>query len=160
MGILRGIDPLLSADLLHCLRAMGHGDKLCLCDANFPAASVAAETFRRTPIVLANADLPRALTAVCSVMPLDYFVEQPAVHMGPQQGVSMPPLGHEVIAEGTAAIAAACGDIILLHPLERFSFYTEAKTCFAIVQTAERRPYGNVILTKGVIGADGNDLKP
>jgi L-fucose mutarotase/ribose pyranase (RbsD/FucU family) len=24
----------------------------------------------------------------------------------------------------------------------------------------ERRPYGNVILVKGVIGPDGNDLRP
>ena len=29
-----------------------------------------------------------------------------------------------------------------------------------IVECLERRPYGNVVLTKGVVGPDGKDLKP
>jgi len=44
MGLLKGIDPLLTADLLYTLRNMGHGDKLCVCDCNFPAAEVASKT--------------------------------------------------------------------------------------------------------------------
>lgn len=39
--MLEGIHPLLHADLLHALAAMGHGDELAIVDANFPAASVA-----------------------------------------------------------------------------------------------------------------------
>ena len=39
--MLKGLDPLLSPDLLHALAAMGHGDELVVADANFPAASVA-----------------------------------------------------------------------------------------------------------------------
>ena len=31
------IDPVLSPDLLFHLRSMGHGEKLILADANFPA---------------------------------------------------------------------------------------------------------------------------
>lgn len=160
MGILKGIDPLLTADLLHALRAMGHGDRICICDANFPAASVAATAFRKAPIVLADADLPRAIRAVVGVMPLDFFVPQPAVCMGPQHGVSMPALGEDVIGQAGASIRASCGEDIALAPIERFAFYEQARACFAVVQTAERRPYGNVILTKGVIGPDGSDLKP
>ena len=34
--MLKGIDPLLNADLLCTVRAMGHGDDLVLADANFP----------------------------------------------------------------------------------------------------------------------------
>ena len=33
------IDPILSPELLFTLRTMGHGDKLVLADANFPANS-------------------------------------------------------------------------------------------------------------------------
>lgn len=47
-----------------------------------------------------------------------------------------------------------------ITPCERFTFYEEARGCYAIVQCLERRPYGNVVLTKGVVGPDGNDLKP
>ena len=41
-----------------------------------------------------------------------------------------------------------------------FKFYEEARGCYAIVQVLERRPYGNVVLTKGVVGPDGKDLMP
>ena len=37
--MLKGIDSKLNADVLHCLRAMGHGDALVICDTNFPAES-------------------------------------------------------------------------------------------------------------------------
>ena len=47
-----------------------------------------------------------------------------------------------------------------ITPCDRFSFYEEARSCYAIVQCLERRPYGNVVLTKGVVGPDGKDLKP
>ena len=47
-----------------------------------------------------------------------------------------------------------------MRPQERFDFYDSARECFAVVQTMERRPYGNVILQKGVVGPDGKDLVP
>ena len=42
--MLKGIDPILNADVLHALRAMGHGDDLIIADTNFPSNSVARET--------------------------------------------------------------------------------------------------------------------
>lgn len=47
MGLLKGIDPLLTADLLYTLRSMGHGDRLVVCDCNFPAAAVATKTISK-----------------------------------------------------------------------------------------------------------------
>ena len=35
-ALLKNLDPLLNADVLHALRAMGHGDTLVLSDTNFP----------------------------------------------------------------------------------------------------------------------------
>mmetsp|Transcript_27361 Transcript_27361/g.40462 ORF Transcript_27361/g.40462 Transcript_27361/m.40462 type:complete len:160 (+) Transcript_27361:35-514(+) len=159
MGLLKGIDPILVPDLLHILRSMGHGDKLCICDCNFPAAQVSTQTTSGKQCIL-TVDLPRALEAIGSVLPLDFFEERQAVYMGPQDGVQMPPAGEEVVGALKAAIWENCGSDAKVEPLERFAFYEEAKTCFAVVQTMERRPYGNVILTKGVIGPDGLDLKP
>ena len=43
-NMLKGIDPLLNADVLYALRAMGHGDRLVVCDTNFPADSIARQT--------------------------------------------------------------------------------------------------------------------
>ena len=42
--MLIGIDPILNADVLHALRAMGHGDDLIIADTNFPSDSVARQT--------------------------------------------------------------------------------------------------------------------
>ena len=36
--MLKGLDPILSPELLATLRAMGHGDELAIVDANYPAA--------------------------------------------------------------------------------------------------------------------------
>jgi L-fucose mutarotase len=158
MGLLKGIDPLLSADLLHVLRSMGHGDKLCVCDCNFPAATYATQTTTGKHLLL-SVDLPKALSTICSVLPLDYFEEIQVHHMAPQEGVEMPPSGVEVTDELKASIREHSGDACI-SAMERFAFYDEARTCFAVVQTTERRPYGNAILVKGCIGPDGNDLKP
>ena len=71
----------------------------------------------------------------------------------------MPDLGTEVINEASNIVAERT-EGMSLRPIERFAFYEQARKCFAVVQTLERRPYGNVILTKGVVGPDGFDLKP
>jgi len=41
-----------------------------------------------------------------------------------------------------------------MTPLERFAFYDRVRTSFAVVSTAERRLYGNLILKKGVLQPD------
>lgn len=137
---------------------MGHGDKLVVCDCNYPASEAASKTTSGKCIIL-TVPLPQALAAICSVLPLDYFVESPVSCMAPSEGVALPPEGAEVISAIKASIRAHSPDA-RINPVERFAFYEEARKCYAVVQTLERRPYGNVILQKGVIGPDGNDLKP
>lgn len=44
-GLLKGIDPILTAELLYVLRMAGHGDSIAIVDCNFPAAEVASKTF-------------------------------------------------------------------------------------------------------------------
>ena len=158
MGLLKGIPPLLSAELLYTLRSMGHGDKLAIVDCNFPAAEVSGKTTSGDKISL-DTDLPTALDAICAVLPLDFFIESPASYMSPQAGVALPPAGKEVIDAAKKVISKHCKGVSIT-PVERFSFYDEARSCFAVVQCLERRPYGNIVLTKGVVGPDGNDLKP
>src|SRR4029077_4791777 len=53
--MLKGIDPLLNADLLHALRAMGHGDEIAVVDANFPAATMAQRLIRLDGIAATRA---------------------------------------------------------------------------------------------------------
>ena len=78
----------------------------------------------------------------------------------PNKGDTLPVLAAEVHAEGAAVLEKHAAGVAV-GPIERFDFYERARSCFAVVQcSGERRPYGNFVLTKGVVGPDGNDLKP
>ncbi len=141
--MLKRIDPLLSADLLHALAAMGHGDEIAIVDANFPAASTA-----RTLLRLDGASAGDVLQAVLSLLPLDDFVDQPAAVMAVVGGSDDEP---EAVAEFRRIAASAEGHPVAFESMERFAFYDRARRAFAIVATGERRLYGNIIVTKGVI---------
>jgi L-fucose mutarotase len=138
--MLIGLDPLLTADLLHALAAMGHGDRIVLVDANYPSRR------GRRVIELAGADVVAALRAVLSVLPLDTYVPHPAMVM---QVVGDPGAVPPVVADMNAVLAGQGAPATA--GLERHAFYEAAETAYAIVRTGERRAYGNVILTKGVI---------
>ena len=159
-GLLKNVDPILSGSLLKILRDAGHGDRIVFTDCNFPAAEVSSNTITRELITLAGVDLPTAVDACCSLLPLDYFVECPVEFMLPEDGDSTPPLADEVHSAVKAVVAKHASEV-KTGGITRHRFYDEARKTFAVVQcVAERRPYGNVILTKGVIGPDGKDLKP
>jgi len=149
--MLKSIDPLLNADVLYALRAMGHGDDLVICDTNFPADSVARETVLGELLRIDNVSAAEAARAILSVLPLDSFVDQPALRMeivgSPDQ---LPDVQNEVQAE----IDAAEGRSWPMGSVERFDFYERARNAYCVIQTGERRFYGCFILKKGVIPPD------
>jgi len=144
--MLKSIDPLLNAALLHALGSMGHGDDLALVDCNFPAASIAGD---RPLIRLDGVDIPRAARAILSVFPLDSFVEQPVRRMEEcgRPIDEIPPV-HQDMQD---IINEAEGRDWPMGSIERFAFYEEAKRAFAVVATGEPRGYGCFLLKKGVI---------
>src|SRR5207253_9569640 len=79
--MLKSIDPILNADVLYALRAMGHGDDLVICDTNFPADATARQTVLGRLLRIDNVTSDRAARAFLSVLPLDSFVYQPALCM-------------------------------------------------------------------------------
>jgi L-fucose mutarotase len=139
--MLKGIDPLLTADLLHALASAGHGDVVAIVDANFPATRVASRL-----VELPGADAPRALDAILSVLPIDDFEPDPLVVM---QVVGDPAATPDPVRDFTTILAR--------HGLpaptreERHAFYRSAAEAFVVIRTGERRFYGNILLTKGVI---------
>jgi L-fucose mutarotase len=144
--MLKGLDPLLTAELLHVLRAMGHGDDLVIVDANFPAASMG-----RRVVALDGVSATRALEAVLSVMPLDEFVEAPCARM---EVVDDPDAVPEICREFQAIIDRAEDGRFQLARIERFAFYERARQAFALVRTGETRLYGNVLLKMGIVRPD------
>ena len=145
--MLKGIDPLLTPDLLKHLCAMGHGEWVAVVDANFTADWLAQG---RIPVVrLPGNDLARVSRAVLSVMPLAADVAQPAAFMrvcGSADGhrtVAQQAVVDLVVAEGRAA-----QDV---EPVERYAFYDKIKGASLIVQSGEATAYGNAMFCKGVI---------
>jgi L-fucose mutarotase len=145
--MLKNIHPLLTPELLEVLAAMGHGDELVLCDANFPAASVAPTTVHGHPIHLAGADLPTAAAAILSLLPLDDFVPAPVRRME----VTGDP---ESLPDVQRDVQTLVGDV-QIEGMDRFAFYDMARTAFAVVATGEHRFWGCFIFKKGVIPPGG-----
>jgi L-fucose mutarotase len=149
--LLKSIDPLLNADVLYALRAMGHGDDVVLCDTNFPADSIARVTVLGRLLRIDNVTAVRAARAVLSVLPLDSFVDAPASRM---EVVDHPAEIPQVQREVQAEIDAAEGRSWTMGTIERFAFYERARQAYAVIATGERRFYGCFIFKKGVIAPE------
>lgn len=141
--MLKGIDPLLNADLLWTLAAMGHGDDLVIADTNFPAT-----TMGRRLVRMDGVPGPRLLEAVLSVLPLDDFVPDPALRI---EVVGDPDAEPDACRDYAAILARPEHGGVRLGRLERFAFYERARGAFAVVASGETRLYGCVLLKKGVV---------
>jgi L-fucose mutarotase len=148
--MLKGIHPLLNADVLYALRAMGHGDDLIVADTTFPSDSVARETVFGE-VLRIDADAATAIAAILSVYPLDSFVDDAAARMeivgAPKE---IPPVQKEV----QKVIDKAEGKKWPMISIERYAFYERAKQAYCVIQTHERRFYGCFAFRKGVIAPD------
>jgi L-fucose mutarotase len=149
--MLKNINPILNADVLYALRAMGHGDELVLCDANFPADSVARQTTLGKVLRIDGVGTQEAARAILSVMPLDTAVDVPAHRM---EIVGAPKEVPAVQAEVQTEIDAAEGYVRTMGSIERFAFYESAKKAYCVIATSERRFYGCFLFKKGVLAPE------
>ena len=144
--MLKGIPQILSPELLKVLCEMGHSDRLVISDGNFPA-----ESMGKNAIVIRcdGHGVPEILDAILKVFPLDTYVEKPVnlMEVMPGDTVETPiwDTYEEIVAKHDERGGAAIGHI------ERFAFYDEAKTAYAIIATSEKALYENIMLQKGVV---------
>ena len=149
--MLKTIDPVLSADLLHLLDSMGHGDDLVLVDANHPAETVARATRSGRLIRLPGLTMERVARAILSVLPIDDFEPDPIRRM---EVVGKPDEIPAVQRDVQAEIDRAIGSSMRVTGIERFAFYEAAKAGFGVVQVGDPRPYGCFLFRKGVIAGE------
>ena len=144
--MLKGIPQILSPELLKVLCEMGHSDRLVISDGNFPA-----ESMGKNAIVIRcdGHGVPEILDAILKVFPLDTYVEKPVnlMEVMPGDTVETPiwDTYEEIVAKHDERGGAAIGHI------ERFAFYDEAKTAYAIIATSEKALYANIMLQKGLV---------
>ena len=144
--MLKNIPKILSPELLKVLCEMGHSDRIVLADGNFPA-----ESMGKNAIVI-RADghgTCELLDAILKVFPLDTYVEKPVSLMEVMKGDTVEtPIWKDyerIVSDADARGANAIGTV------ERFAFYEQAKTAYAIIATGESAIYANIMLQKGVI---------
>ena len=141
--MLKGVDPLLSGDLLRILDDMGHGDRLLLVDRNYPAAASGKPVVR-----LGEVSIIRAATAILSVLPLDSFIDHPLERMEVEDDPSKTtPTQDELLTLASTAEGRA----LAYGVVPRLDFYERAREAYAVVHTLDTVPYGCFILHKGVI---------
>ena len=145
-NMLKGIPKILSPELLKVLAEMGHSDRLVISDGNFPAESMGKDAI---VIRCDGHGVPEILDAILQVFPLDSYVEHPVnlMEVMPGDTVETPiwDTYKEIIRKYDDRGDAVVGNI------ERFAFYDEAKTAYAIIATGESALYANVMLQKGVV---------
>lgn len=150
--MLKGIDPVLTPELLKVMMEMGHDDTIVLADANFTAVRYA----NGKPLIrLPGIGMARAVAAVTSLMPLVTDERHPVgfMHVSGQPEGYRSALQREVLE--TLELGFLQGQTA--EPIERYAFYERTASAFAIVLTGELQPFGNFLLRKGVIG---DNLRP
>ena len=144
--MLKGIPKILSPELLKVLCEMGHSDRLVIADGNFPSESMG----KNAKVIRCDGHgVPELLEAILTVFPLDTYVETPVSLMQVMPGYNVEtPIWDEykeIISKHDERGEKAIGQT------ERFAFYEEAKTAYAIIATGESALYANIMLQKGVV---------
>ena len=144
--MLKGIPKILSPELLKVLCEMGHSDRLVIADGNFPSESMD----KNAKIIRCDGHgVPELLEAILTVFPLDTYVETPVslMQVMPGDNVETPIWDEykEIVLRFDERGQKAIGQT------ERFAFYDEAKTAYAIIATGESALYANIMLQKGVV---------
>ena len=140
--MLKGIDSIISPELLKILMEMGHSDEIVIADGNFPGASHAKRLIRAD-----GHGVPELLDAVLKLFPLDTYVDAPVTLMEVVKGDTVVP----TIWEEYKKIVKKHEPNAKLENIERFAYYERAKNAYAVVMTGESALYANIILKKGVV---------
>jgi len=138
--MLKGIDPLLSGELLAALDRIGHGQEIAVVDGNYPAYRSGS------PVVRVSAGLVPVLRAILSVVPLD-----PDVAVARMQVEDDP---QYVLPQMEAALALP-REAPRAEPVPRADLYRRVDAAALVVQTSETEPYANLVMTKGVVTVEG-----
>ncbi len=140
--MLKGINPIVSPELLKILAEMGHGDEIVLSDAHFPGHTFCPKNVLRGD----GLQIPDLLNGIIPLFELDSYAD-PLIMMAAVEGDKLDP---KVEKSYMAAIRKHVPDAPAPVRIGRFDFYDRAEKAFACVVTGTTAKYGNIILKKGV----------
>ncbi len=140
--MLKGINPIVSPDLLKILAEMGHGDEIVLSDAHFPGHTFCPKNVLRGD----GLQIPDLLDGIIPLFELDSY-DDPLIMMAAVEGDELDP---QVEADYMEAIHKNEPNATAPKRIGRFEFYERAEKAYACVVTGTTAKYGNIILKKGV----------
>ncbi len=139
--MLKGINSVISPELLKILAEMGHGDEIVLADAHFPG-----HTFCKKVIRADGIRIPDLLEGIIPLFELDSYAD-PLIMMAVVEGDTLDPMVESAYMKAIRKSAPNAPDV---KRIDRFAFYDRAEKAFACVMSGELAKYGNMILKKGV----------
>ncbi len=140
--MLKGINPIVSPELLKVLAEMGHGDEIVLSDAHFPGHTFCPKNVLRGD----GLQIPDLLEGIIPLLELDSY-DDPLIMMAAVEGDALDP---QVETDYLAAIRRHAPEAPPPIRIDRFAFYDRAEKAYACVVTGTTAKYGNIILKKGV----------
>lgn len=147
--MLRGIPDIIGSDLLKALADTGHGDLIVVADHFYPPITKSPNA---VSIQAKGCSAAQMVDAILKLVPLDTDYERhPIQYMVPDadSGIVME---NSPVWDGVKKAVVANGyDVSCVGEIQRTKFYEKAKGAYVTVCTSETKPYGCVILQKGVL---------
>lgn len=147
--MLRGIPDIIGSDLLKALADTGHGDLIVIADHFYPPVTKSPQA---VSIQAKGVGVPQMLDAILKLVPLDVEYEKyPIQYMVPDKDSGVV-LNSSPVWDGVKKAVGDNGyDVACVGEIERTRFYEKAANAYITVCTSEIKPYGCVILQKGVM---------
>ena len=147
--MLRGIPDIIGSDLLKALADTGHGDLIVIADHFYPPITKSPNA---VSIQAKGVGAAQMVYAILKLVPLDVEYEKyPIQYMIPDadSGIVME---SSPVWEGVKEAVVNNGyDVSCVGEIERTKFYEKAGRAYVTVCTSETKPYGCIILQKGVL---------
>ena len=121
-----------------------HGDTLVIADANFSSDQIAQSATVKQVIRVSGRTID-ILRNLLTLFPLDTYSETPVIMMDLVNSDKLKVSQVEAYSQAEEISG------VHVFKMERFMFYEAAKQAFCVVQTDDRSPYANVLISKGVL---------
>ncbi|MDO4484173.1 MAG: RbsD/FucU domain-containing protein [Clostridia bacterium] len=147
--MLRGIPEIIGSDLLKALADTGHGDLIVIADHFYPPITKSPNA---VSIQAKGVGAAQMVDAILKLVPLDVEYEKyPIQYMVPDADSGIV-LESSPVWDGVKEAVVNNGyDVSCVGEIERTKFYEKAGRAYVTVCTSETKPYGCIILQKGVL---------
>ena len=146
--MLIGIPDIIGSDLLKALADTGHGDLIVIADHFYPPYSKSPNA---VSIQAKGTNASEMLDAVLKLVPLDVeYEKQPICYIVPDADSGIVMTQNTVWDEVRSVVSDHGYNPACIGTLERMKFYEKAGKASVTICTSEARPYGCIILQKGV----------